>query len=107
MSTIDKWYETIRQSQNDDVAVASDSIDKKVHIKQQRHPEYDQDPSLIYKEFDHNVNININLEIKGTPCPKCNNESVIFTHEQLRSADEGTNVIYKCIKPGCNYRKVQ
>lgn len=104
MSDIDKWYEMIFRVGNDNEPVVSNSIVKK---RVQRHPEYDDDPSIVYEKLGHNIDTNINLEIKGTLCPKCNKHSVVFTHKQLRSADEGANVIYKCIRPGCNYKKIQ
>lgn len=35
-------------------------------------------------------------------CPKCSNEEMVFTEAQLRSADEGTTIFYRCTK--CNFR---
>jgi len=38
-----------------------------------------------------------------TPCPKCDNPEMTFTTAQLRSADEGATVFYRCPKCGHRY----
>jgi DNA-directed RNA polymerase I subunit RPA12 len=36
------------------------------------------------------------------PCPSCDSQEMYFREIQLRSADEGSTILYRC--PKCNYR---
>lgn len=43
--------------------------------------------------------------VVSQPCPRCNDPEMYFRELQMRSADEGTTIFYRC--PKCNHTYVQ
>lgn len=63
-------------------------------------------PSALQRRLrTHTQEVPQGLEV-GTnirqACPNCPSEEMVFTEAQLRGADEGTTIFFRCLQ--CNYR---
>jgi DNA-directed RNA polymerase I subunit RPA12 len=63
-------------------------------------------PSSLQQKHNSEIQT-VDLEAAGAwpvtseSCPKCDNPEMFFREMQLRGADEGTTIFYRC--PKCNY----